>query len=61
MLVSVREAAVEYGVSEQTIRALIRRGSIPAVKLSPRSTRIDLSALRASMEKVAVDKKSKAS
>ena len=54
--VSVKEAASQYGCSEQTIRNLIRKGVISAVRLSPKTTRIDLFELRNSMKKVAADK-----
>ena len=59
MLVSVKEAAYEYRCSEQTIRNLIRKGVISAVRLSPKTTRIDAVQLRASMQKVAADKAQK--
>ena len=35
---SVREAADEIGVSEKTVRSLIRRGDLVAFKISERKT-----------------------
>lgn len=40
------EAAVLLGVGRNRVRALIRAGELPTVRLGPRSIRIPVSALR---------------
>ena len=39
--VTPRELADEFGISVQTVRALIKKGTIPAVTLGPRLRRIN--------------------
>ena len=57
MLVSVKQAAIEFAISEQTIRSLIRQGKIPFVRLSPKTTRVDLSHLRLALVRAGEKKK----
>ena len=50
-LLTVREAAEYLRVTEQTIRKMIASGELEAVRLSPRTTRVRLDALREAVEK----------
>ena len=47
MLVSVTRAAEELDLSAETIRRNIRSGRWPAIRLGPKSTRLDLDEIRA--------------
>ena len=47
MLVSVARAAEELDLSTETIRRNIRSGRWPAIRLGPKSIRLDLAEIRA--------------
>lgn len=49
-LVSARELAREYDVSEKTIRNWAIEGRIPAIVVSPRCIRFDLEMVRKALE-----------
>jgi excisionase family DNA binding protein len=50
LLVSARELAGLYGVTEETVRVWARAGVIPALHVGPRLLRFDPEAVRASLE-----------
>jgi excisionase family DNA binding protein len=51
-LLSVQQAAEVLGIDHQRVRRLIREGHLPAVKLSPRKTRIPREALEVWLEEL---------
>ena len=53
MFISIPKASKELQVSERHLRKLLRLGRIPAYKLSPRTTRVDLDELREHMRLLA--------
>lgn len=44
--VSVREAAIRFSVSQQTVRQWIKDGLVPVMRLSPKSTRLNVARLK---------------
>ena len=46
MLASISQAAKELSVSTEHLRRMIRAGSLPAYKLGPKATRIDVDEIK---------------
>ena len=46
---TVEQAAVVYGVSRSTAYELVRRGTIPSIRLSPRRLVVPTSAVRVAL------------
>ncbi len=52
-LLTTRELAKRLRVTPETVRAWARRGCIPALRLSPKSTRYDLDTVLAALSSAA--------
>ena len=53
MLIPVRAAAEELGISRTFLYRLINQGRVPYFKLTERTTRVDLDELRSLMKTIA--------
>lgn len=50
-LLTIKETAILLGVTESTLKGMIRRGRVPYIKLSPRVLRFDTVAIDEFLEK----------